>query len=118
MEILLILLLVLTTFISLWVICFIIGVCFEKIFNKKQKAKQVDVDDNNEEYIYICPKCGSKDIGYLTLLHHFETQKDDTNIPVYSSSARCNNCFFKTKSYIDDTEDSVLKELRRIKNED
>lgn len=111
MEVLLILLFAFTTIISIWIISFVIFISLE-IFYQKQEQENID------KVQYVCPKCGSKAIVYLTLLHHFEIQKDGTKVPVYSSSARCNNCFFKTKSYIDDTENNVLKELRRIKNED
>lgn len=110
MEVLLILLFAFATIISIWIISFVIFISLERFYQKQEQ-------ENIDEVRYVCPKCGGS-VGYLTLLHHFETQKDGSKIPVYGSSAKCLKCGFKTKNYIDDTEDNVLKELRRIKNED
>lgn len=60
---------------------------------------------------YRCPKCGGK-IGYFTGLSNYYEVFVEGSHPKYSTSASCQQCGFRTKTYDCDThEDDVLKEL-------
>ena len=60
---------------------------------------------------YRCPKCGGQ-VGYFTGLSNYYEVFVEGSRPKYSTSAGCQQCGFRTKTYDCDThEDDVLKEL-------
>lgn len=74
----------------------------KKLFKKEEK-----------EVVYVCPKCGSSDIGYFTGLINYIQVITGQEHPRYGQSAKCNTCGFRTEVYEDD-EDLYLNELRKV----
>lgn len=50
------------------------------------------------EIEYVCPKCGSKDLGYTSVISNFVEVVRGTADPVYLQSARCFHCGYSEQS--------------------
>jgi predicted nucleic-acid-binding Zn-ribbon protein len=47
---------------------------------------------------YVCPKCGSKDLGYTSVISNFVDVVRGTEDPTYLQSARCFQCGYSEQS--------------------
>lgn len=62
----------------------------------------------NKEYEFVCPKCGSKDLGYSSVIINFVEVIREQEDPKYEDTHICNNCKYTSHS---------LKEFKKVKSE-
>jgi predicted RNA-binding Zn-ribbon protein involved in translation (DUF1610 family) len=81
------------------------------------QKEETQVDDEQDDVIYACPKCGSTQIGYFTGLVNYSDVVIRGKHPKYGQSARCTICGFKTKVYLEDDNNTCLCELVEVKKD-
>lgn len=75
-----------------------------------------DVDLN--DYIFSCPKCGSKNLGYFTGLANYVQAMQGLADPLYSQRVRCLDCGFSIVSEPgDESNQFLLDNLKYEKKE-
>ena len=58
---------------------------------------------------YVCPKCGSKDLGYTSVISNFVGVVNGIEDPIYVQSVRCFICGYSQQSQ----DGSHLKEFKK-----
>ena len=51
-------------------------------------------DNDEEEIEHCCPRCGSKDIGYFSVISNFVQVIRDIEKPKYLETIKCTKCGF------------------------
>lgn len=54
------------------------------------------LDLEPEETVYKCPKCGSTDVGFFTVLVNFVQVMREVEQPKYIKYIECNQCKYKS----------------------
>lgn len=74
--------------------------------------KPAEIDEFNiEDYNYFCPKCGSSNLGYSSIISNLKEVIGDGQDPQYEYRTHCLDCGFIVKSY------DIIENLNQLKLE-
>lgn len=85
-------------------------------YKDKQESNVVEEDI---EYVYCCPKCGSEQMIYSTIIGNFVQVVSQTEDAKYIQIASCPKCGFRVQGKLDECGDEYLNQLtKRVKGDD
>lgn len=83
------------------------------LVEKFRKEEDFEIED----YEFACPKCGSKQLGYSTVICNFASVVAKDEDPQYVQTVHCYNCGFKHQGKPEDQNNEYLRVLTRTKKE-